>query len=329
MNLPYLLQKRHKAIIATEAVKMGERPVNGVTWKGLRLAPSGQPQLRIVGASRWLRGNPGWYISGAAEVAYRRPDGSVRSSHFIQGEMQPVVLPCPGDAEDLTIHAEEGAWLLTSCPFDRRMATGWCVGDGVELGPGPTPRIINSETVKVLYIEPVPAEELRQRLPDNPNKELWQLYVVGRADHIPVADGSLDFIFSSHVFEHLANPLGHLEHWGRKLKPGGRIVAIVPDYLGTKDFKADPATVAELREEYACGGFEPTRHRFDRWAAIHEIPQAQADKLWASKRSFHVHAYGQANMPDILRAACELLRFSDFSVVHTPNWKEFFFRIVK
>ena len=61
-----------------------------------------------------------------------------------------------------------------------------------------------------------------------------------------VEDGSLGFIFSSHVFEHLANPLGHLEHWYAKLRHGGLIVGIVPDVGGSKDYVFEPCSVTGL-----------------------------------------------------------------------------------
>lgn len=41
-------------------------------------------------------------------------------------------------------------------------------------------------------------------------------------------DNALDFIFSSHVLEHLDQPYHALEHWFSKLKVGGRVVLYLP-----------------------------------------------------------------------------------------------------
>lgn len=41
-------------------------------------------------------------------------------------------------------------------------------------------------------------------------------------------DGHFDFVFSSHVFEHLPNPTLNLKDWYRLVKVGGFIVIIVP-----------------------------------------------------------------------------------------------------
>lgn len=45
-------------------------------------------------------------------------------------------------------------------------------------------------------------------------------------------DGSFDVVFSSHVFEHLSNPRGAFEAIARALKPGGRLVAFMPNCGG-------------------------------------------------------------------------------------------------
>jgi glycosyltransferase involved in cell wall biosynthesis/SAM-dependent methyltransferase len=48
------------------------------------------------------------------------------------------------------------------------------------------------------------------------------------ADAIPVADRSEDFIISSHVVEHLPNPIAAFIEWDRILRDGGYVFMIVP-----------------------------------------------------------------------------------------------------
>ena len=43
---------------------------------------------------------------------------------------------------------------------------------------------------------------------------------------LPHAD--LDFIFSSHCLEHLADPIAALEHWKESLRPGGVLFLYLP-----------------------------------------------------------------------------------------------------
>jgi predicted SAM-dependent methyltransferase len=42
-------------------------------------------------------------------------------------------------------------------------------------------------------------------------------------------DGTLDFVYSSHVLEDFADPVPILREWLRVLKPGGRLVIFCPD----------------------------------------------------------------------------------------------------
>jgi SAM-dependent methyltransferase len=52
--------------------------------------------------------------------------------------------------------------------------------------------------------------------------------IAGYADKIPVDSDSQDFVIHSHMWEHLANPLGALDEWARVVRSGGYIYAIVP-----------------------------------------------------------------------------------------------------
>lgn len=45
---------------------------------------------------------------------------------------------------------------------------------------------------------------------------------------LPVADGSVDGVFTSHTLEHIADYVGALREWHRVLKVGGFLVVVVP-----------------------------------------------------------------------------------------------------
>jgi SAM-dependent methyltransferase len=59
------------------------------------------------------------------------------------------------------------------------------------------------------------------------------------------ADATLDFVFSSHVFEHMANPLGALLTWCRVLRPGGLVYLIVPQRDALEADAVRPLTTTE------------------------------------------------------------------------------------
>ena len=52
--------------------------------------------------------------------------------------------------------------------------------------------------------------------------------VHGTADRLPFASGSLDFVLTSHVIEHMPDPIRALGEWDRVLRPGGVCFLIVP-----------------------------------------------------------------------------------------------------
>lgn len=53
--------------------------------------------------------------------------------------------------------------------------------------------------------------------------------IFAEADRLDMfADGCMDFVFSSHVLEHMPDMLKTLTEWGRVIKPGGYLVLYVP-----------------------------------------------------------------------------------------------------
>lgn len=57
---------------------------------------------------------------------------------------------------------------------------------------------------------------------------------------LPFPTGELDYLCSSHVLEHLVNPIAGLLEWHRVLRPGGLLYLVVPDKRFTFD---EPRTV--------------------------------------------------------------------------------------
>jgi SAM-dependent methyltransferase len=69
----------------------------------------------------------------------------------------------------------------------------------------------------------------------------------------PIASASFDAVVGCHVIEHLANPLRALTEFDRVLRPGGRLVLILPDRTLTFDRVRKPTPfkhlISELRED--------------------------------------------------------------------------------
>lgn len=59
-----------------------------------------------------------------------------------------------------------------------------------------------------------------------------------------------DFLLSSHVIEHTANPLKALEEWIRVLKKNGTLIIIIPHKDGTFDHKRNITPLVHMMEDY-------------------------------------------------------------------------------
>lgn len=88
-----------------------------------------------------------------------------------------------------------------ACRFITPTAMHFCQGKGVDVGAGKWP------------------------LPGATPVELTD---GGDANALPVDNGSLDYVFSSHCLEHLHNPVAAVEHWKAKLREGGTLFLYLP-----------------------------------------------------------------------------------------------------
>lgn len=95
---------------------------------------------------------------------------------------------------------------------DSRFATRYFVGDGIDIGAGPD----GLGAYQAMF-------------PAMRSCRAWDLGDGDAQLLATVADASYEFVHSSHCLEHLRNPIESLQHWLRVLKPGGHLVAMVPD----------------------------------------------------------------------------------------------------
>lgn len=86
-----------------------------------------------------------------------------------------------------------------ACRFITPFAQQFCTGSGVDVGPGKWP------FPGALPVDVGP-EYSAMELPPGP----------------------FDYVFSSHCLEHLRDPIGALEHWRERLRPGGVLFLYLP-----------------------------------------------------------------------------------------------------
>ena len=324
-------------------VVLAKHDIAGSAWRGLDLRSGSAftiPDVRSFASFRAFPDTCGWMVHTpfmlALKLSFRRHGSDEElASRIYKGSFQAVSLPWPAQVSgplDLRVETvgkgRGSVFVANHRALSRHWLIDLAVGTGVEIGPGPQPQIMPRNGVNISYVEQMPPQEWNElynksgKFPVRP--ELWGNYIVGEASDLPVADGSLDFIFGSHVFEHLANPIGHLERWKRKLAPGGRIICIVPDFAGTKDAVQERSTLSELIEEFDDQLWLPAERHYVRHL---RRPAEHQGVQYALERgeSIHAHYYDNLNCQALLQYAVEHLGYADYVIEHTPNHKDFHF----
>lgn len=97
---------------------------------------------------------------------------------------------------------------------DRRFATRYLVGSGLDVGAGQDP-----------------LAQFWELFPLMSGCRPWDtLYGDGDGAKLEgVADNSLDFVVSAHCLEHVESPIEAITNWLRVLRPEGHLIVIVPD----------------------------------------------------------------------------------------------------
>ncbi len=358
MNLHYLVDKRHWRVEAHGDVypHVSKSPLGPELGVGFPAQTTGRIVVRAATQLAQFQNGVsdiGWtatLLESSGDEARRKlalyyaadPVGTRRLVDVRPGEVKKVELPSmlyasdPFAHSDLIIEAKPGAgavFIGTSRKVDRNPLYRLAKGRGCEIGPGPRPQIHSSDETEVYYIEEKSPEEWRQLYRPDAPQEAWDdtNYLIGKAHDLPFEDGSLDFIFSSHVLEHLYNPLGHFDHWRKKLKPGGLVLGVVPATDGTKDFVHPPTSILALVNEHAKNDFAPPIEVYEAWAKTIGPEKSgfreRAAKLHAEQFSIHVHTYDDHSFNALMRHLVEAHGFADYRVRFVRNSKDFVFAI--
>jgi SAM-dependent methyltransferase len=98
---------------------------------------------------------------------------------------------------------------------------------------------------------------------------------------------SYDFILSSHMLEHSANPMQALGEWRRVVKPNGTLAVILPHRDATFDHRRPVTTIQHLREDFERGTREDDLTHLPEILALHDL---QRDPGGGSPESFELRS---------------------------------------
>jgi SAM-dependent methyltransferase len=151
----------------------------------------------------------------------------------------------------------------------------------------------------------------------------------GDACQLPFYSNSLDYVASSHVLEHVANPVAALIEWYRVLRPGGIIYVVVPNRLGTWEYTRKLTGVSHMLADYERGTSAVDPTHIDEF--VHEIdwsryrPEVPAEKLAEEKETLargmheavrrgeeiniHFHTFEPSNVKELIAALNDWPRY--------------------
>jgi SAM-dependent methyltransferase len=319
MNLYDLVLRKDRAIDIAGSVESCtvKRPTGSM--RALRFAPGSNLCVRSAHEAQCLSdfpGNPGWQATGNSEwsavVEIKSPNWSAILAEA-HGDASVEVdlslgwpVPVPSHFDLFVRAAPTRPLLLLVGPlFNPRTAILPLLrGRGVEVGPGLNPVVQPRHDVDVRYVEKKHPREwattYAKRELTKVETALWDRYIVDSARYLMgFEDGSLDFIFSNHVLEHLVDPIGTLTRWWDRLAPGGVLAGVVPDARFTFDWRQPTWSIDDVRAQRGMETDVPTQEMYERWCC-YTSPENTPQSLRARDYSIHVNYLTPTLMRQVL-----------------------------
>lgn len=145
---------------------------------------------------------------------------------------------------------------------------------GLEIGPHVAPLAPKAAGYNCLSLDVIDTEEARRlaladaHVPNELVSRLEPVDIVGSAVDVgdlvtaKVGEHALDYILSSHNFEHIPDPIRFLQGCARALKPGGHLSMALPDLRCSIDHFRWPSVLGDWLEAYGAGRQRPTNAQF-------------------------------------------------------------------
>ena len=134
----------------------------------------------------------------------------------------------------------------------------------------------------------------------NPRRAPGVQFTAEAAD-LGVADSSYDFVLSSHMIEHSANPLKALREWRRVLKPGGALILVAPHKDGSFDHRRPVTALDHIIEDFEREVDETDATHVAEVLELHDLDRdpdsggAESFRArtlqWRDNRALHHHVF--------------------------------------
>lgn len=159
---------------------------------------------------------------------------------------------------------------------------------GLEIGALHNPRFATSDP-NVFFVDHTDTESLRRKYAQDQNladhlESLVEVDFVWGGDdtllqHVVKEAAPFDFVYASHVFEHLPNPVGWLQQIETILSPDGIVSLVIPDKRFCFDINRRETEISDVVEGYLCRATRPTYQQiYDFHSKIVAVDTA---RLWS------------------------------------------------
>jgi len=234
------------------------------------------------------------------EYGFRWPDDlQAVSGRFLATYLPAGHLPRPWQppVDPAAIH---------DCVMMREVLAAGLSGIGLEIGAGASAFPVRPG-VRVLYGDRLSYDQLlADRYPGQRGCDIVPPDLVTDFDTIAnIGDESLDFVIACHVIEHTRNPIGSIAAAHRRLRPGGRLLLVIPDMERTFDRDRPLTPLEHLVEDHRL----PDRARdlahyeeFYRLAqpVAEDVHAATVARKFAEYYAIHYHVWTHASFAVML-----------------------------
>ena len=141
---------------------------------------------------------------------------------------------------------------------------------GIEIAPFYRPAAKKSDGYNILSLDIYDTETLRKIASEQHHVAESDLHLIEDVDIVSNAtdmgeavaakglDGKIDYILSSHNFEHLPDPIKFLQACSTALRPGGTITMAIPDHRMCFDHFRIPTRLSDWLSAFHKGHTQPT-----------------------------------------------------------------------
>ena len=232
------------------------------------------------------------------EVGFRWPADLEQTSERMLRSFRPAG-PVPSPAP---------SWPPADSMGMREWLAADLTGTGLEIGAGASPFPVPLGC-RVLYGDRLTYEQLTaEPYPGQRTCDLVVPEILTEFDEISgVADESLDFLIACHVIEHTRNPIGSIAAAWRVLRPGGRLLLVIPDKERTFDRERPVTPLDHLLEDFHV----PARERdLDHYREFYRVAfpvpedtlEETARRRFTEEYAIHYHVWTHESFAAMLAA---------------------------